>query len=150
MFKSSLRDHFGPFLFSTLTYLASLSFLECCPSEASTFEVPLLWLCGHWPGGRCTADVLAVVDALARVLSIFGAFNVGMDPGFKRYFDFKPSDSFNALERSLQSSENGQNKSKAYFLPRRWNPFVYYSRTSPIPLISQDPAEIDKNESLDS
>ena len=45
--------------------------------------------------------------------------------------------------------KNGQNKSNAYFLPRRWNPFVYYSRTSPIPLISQDPAEIDKNESLD-
>ena len=74
-----------------------------------------------------------------------------MDPGFKRYFDFKPTDSFNALERSLQSSEKWAEQIKGLLLAKKVKSFRdYYSRTSPIPLISQDPAEIDKNESLDS
>ena len=67
--------------------------------------------------------IKAVVDALARVLSIFGAFNVGMDPGFKQYFDFKPSDSFNALERFLQSSEKWAEQIKGLLLAKKVKSF---------------------------
>ena len=101
--------------------------LLCCTNEhkhdpriIASLKCPFCDSAATDPEADDSADVLAAVDAFARVLSIFGAFNVGMDPGFKRYFDFKPSDSFNALMNVLYSPpKNGQNKSKAYFLPRR-------------------------------